>query len=1064
MTWEIKSARDAFSAFAPEWDRLNAELYGGHPLFDSRFVLPLLEFFGNGSERLCIHRTSTATDGALILRPLGWGRWALFLPAQAQAGPVLLADPRLLETLMPALPGFAWSIDLLALDPDFCPDWRSLRLPQAMAQHAVTMAVATDGGFEDYWQARPRHLASNMRRYLRRSQEALGTTSLVLVTETNRIREAVTRYGALEMAGWKGKAGTAVDIDNVQGNFYEKTLRDFAATGEAKVAELHIGGKIAASRLIILHKQMWVMLKTTYDESLAAMAPGRQLLHETLREAFSELHSGKVEFYTNATRDQAEWATSLRCISHRQLMRNDVFGVAYAIASAMRNALRMSPSKPADDTATTFTPRRIEQYQDTQDLSPAEIQLIDDGARQNVELSRAWFDNLQHAVFTNDPGVRYYVTESNGSPSAVLPVRLTRRGLIRQIESLANYYTSLYSPLLSPKATALDLAPLLDVANRDHGGAHVMRFSPLDPDSPAYAGLLTALRSNGWIPFPFFCFGNRYLKVEKTWPEYLRDREGSLRNTIKRMKKKFSAEDGTLEIVTDPDSAEHAIQAFNDVYSLSWKKPEPYPDFIPGLIRWLAAEGKLRLGIARLAGRPIASQLWFVSHGKASIFKLAFDPAYAVFSPGTLLTAHLMEHVTDRDGVKEVDFLIGDDDYKKLWMSHRRERWGIVAYNPRTLIGLALLVREVLGRALHGRSKSDNLAWHFSPAADFDTLAPKWQALCDSTIRSPLLSADFVGTALRHFGRGDELVCIAEGPDGPVAGAILQRKNALVWQTFQPSQMPLGPWLQPAGMDFAAVSQSLLRHLPWPAMVLAVTQQDPDFHARPEDDKVVVLDSITTGRTALAPDMEQFMRSGSIKKNPKLLSGLMRRMRKAENEHGKITLEKATISETAGEFVSQYAETESRGWKGLAGTALAPDDTQSKFYAELMQRFANRGAARMYTLKFGDTPVARQIALAGDSVLILLKTTYEPEFRSLGPGVILQYRLIEDAHQTEPALKIIELYGPFNDSQKLWVSGTRTIYHANVYRSRLMAGIHRWWMDARKRSDLASRSVQQQAE
>ncbi|MFZ2388006.1 MAG: hypothetical protein WAW69_09375, partial [Polaromonas sp.] len=50
--------------------------------------------------------------------------------------------------------------------------------------------------------------------------------------------------------------------------------------------------------------------------------------------------------------------------------------------------------------------------------------------------------------------------------------------------------------------------------------------------------------------------------------------------------------------------------------------------------------------------------------------------------------------------VTEVDFLIGDDAYKKNWMSHRRERWGIVAYNPKTLGGIFELSKEALARTL----------------------------------------------------------------------------------------------------------------------------------------------------------------------------------------------------------------------------------------------------------------------------------------------------------------------------------------------------------------------------
>jgi CelD/BcsL family acetyltransferase involved in cellulose biosynthesis len=57
-----------------------------------------------------------------------------------------------------------------------------------------------------------------------------------------------------------------------------------------------------------------------------------------------------------------------------------------------------------------------------------------------------------------------------------------------------------------------------------------------------------------------------------------------------------------------------------------------------------------------------------------------------------------MRQVIDIDRVQEIDYLTGDDAYKNQWMSHRRERRGLIAFNPRTVGGLAALVRESSAR------------------------------------------------------------------------------------------------------------------------------------------------------------------------------------------------------------------------------------------------------------------------------------------------------------------------------------------------------------------------------
>lgn len=119
---------------------------------------------------------------------------------------------------------------------------------------------------------------------------------------------------------------------------------------------------------------------------------------------------------------------------------------------------------------------------------------------------------------------------------------------------------------------------------------------------------------------------------------------------------------------------------------------------MPGLIRMAADQGQLRLGLLWLEGEVVAAQVWIVTAGKAHIFKLAYQAGFERFSVGSVLTAALMQHVMDVDGVREVDYLTGDDSYKKDWMSHRRERVGLIAFDRSRLRGCMAWARHSAGK------------------------------------------------------------------------------------------------------------------------------------------------------------------------------------------------------------------------------------------------------------------------------------------------------------------------------------------------------------------------------
>jgi len=166
------------------------------------------------------------------------------------------------------------------------------------------------------------------------------------------------------------------------------------------------------------------------------------------------------------------------------------------------------------------------------------------------------------------------------------------------------------------------------------------------------------------------------------------------------MTKKFGAAGGRLELITGPDRVEAGIVAYETVYATSWKQAEPYPGFVRRLIQDCADKGRPRLVVAWLGELPIAAQLWIVSEGRADIFKIACNQVYEACSGGNLLTAHLLSTVLEKDQVREVDYLTGDHPYKKTWMTRRRERWGIVAYDPRGLGGSSGRARQCAGSTL----------------------------------------------------------------------------------------------------------------------------------------------------------------------------------------------------------------------------------------------------------------------------------------------------------------------------------------------------------------------------
>jgi len=340
--WRTQALNRSLGSFAGPWDDLNRELLNGHPMLDSRFVDALLVHFGDGNEHLCQLQCGGQMMGMCILKPGKPGRWSSFMPPQAQVAPAILEKDANLASLVPGLGSLVAQVDLLCQDPEFSPALPCDHLPARSMNHALTMSIALEGSFEDYWSSRPRSLRQSMRTRDNRLLRDQLPPRLAIREAPGDMAAAVARFGRLESAGWKGRAGTAVSADNPQGPFYTDLLESFARTGQAVVYEYWLGERLAASQLAIASDRMLLLLKTTYDEDFATYSPGRLLLREVIRDGFSRLPVSVIEFYTNANPDQLAWATGQRWIGHVSLYRNPAVEQVFAALHATRRlALRL---------------------------------------------------------------------------------------------------------------------------------------------------------------------------------------------------------------------------------------------------------------------------------------------------------------------------------------------------------------------------------------------------------------------------------------------------------------------------------------------------------------------------------------------------------------------------------------------------------------------------------------------------------------------------------------------------------------------------------------------------
>ncbi len=320
-------------------------------------------------------------------------------------------------------------------------------------------------------------------------------------------------------------------------------------------------------------------------------------------------------------------------------------------------------------------------------------------------LCHEWFELwLRH--FLKDTELFIIVLYQKNNVVGIAPLlrkqeKLKRLYMVKKIELIGNIVSPVRSFIIadfeSRKRTE-HYSALLSFF-REYDDWDVLEFDALYDPMINFSELKKLITQAGINNDCYHCFNYYYLdEIPETGDQYLSSRSRKLRDNLRRYRKRLEDKGSiSVEIISDPESSPRCLDLHYRIREKSWKNHDQNSAFHRDLFEFASRKGWLRCCILMLDKEPIASQIRFVHNRHAYFISTMYNLEYKKYSPGNLLLAETAKYLIDTDRVTEMNYLYGDEGYKKEWLEKNGERNGIVLFN-RSVCGTfsAFLMMKVI--------------------------------------------------------------------------------------------------------------------------------------------------------------------------------------------------------------------------------------------------------------------------------------------------------------------------------------------------------------------------------
>jgi CelD/BcsL family acetyltransferase involved in cellulose biosynthesis len=197
--------------------------------------------------------------------------------------------------------------------PALARDSRGARRLALVESLHTSPIIDLQGDFEAYRRLHPTRCRKLAKLGRRMHRDHLAEVSLL--EAPSDLEGELERAFALEAAGWKGAAGTAIVSAAETARFYRSVAGAYQRLGALCLSTITLDGELAAFDLCLLHANRLWTLKGSYNEAYRHLSPGMVLLLWEIERSF-ELGLEAVELLGGSEDYKLAFATSER--EHRR--------------------------------------------------------------------------------------------------------------------------------------------------------------------------------------------------------------------------------------------------------------------------------------------------------------------------------------------------------------------------------------------------------------------------------------------------------------------------------------------------------------------------------------------------------------------------------------------------------------------------------------------------------------------------------------------------------------------------------------------------------------------------